>query len=54
MKLVNNVDIVGKLMNIDESPSHYIKSQFEINHLKILYPALYVNENDNLFFMSSK
>ncbi len=57
MKLVNNVDIVGKLMNIDESPIPVACSRAD---RRPCYPELcssslaQINENDNLFFMSSK
>ena len=56
-----NVEIMEKPMIIDEKliegdeeSYDYKKLEFETNHLKILYPAIYVKENNNLFFMTTK
>ena len=56
-----NVEIIEKPMIIDESlieggveSYNYKESEFETNHLKNLYPAIYVKENNNLFFMTTK
>ena len=50
-------EMIEKPMIIDETliegdieSYDYKKLDIEINHLKILYPAIYVKENNNLFF----
>ena len=55
------VKVVEKEMVQDESlvegdveSYEYMKSNFEANHLKILYPAIYIKEDENPFIMTSK
>ena len=54
LQFISSVDgVVGideKLIEGDEESYDYKKLEFETNHLKILYPAIYVKENNNLFF----
>ena len=39
----------GSSIEGDHKSYDYIKSRFEINHLKFLYRTLYIHEEDNLF-----
>lgn len=55
------VNIVEKEMVIDESliegeseSYEYIKSNFETNHVKIIYPAIYIKEGDNPYMMTPR